>query len=290
MTIIKEAIPQQKIGEKGILPLTNDAVFRMYFADAQNTEQLKVFLKAVIPDLTEEDLVDIQIKSEKLTKADITQKDFVLDLRLVDATGHYINVEMQMNGHPNFIDRVVSYNARNLSGQLKVGDDYTKIKASISLIVTSFRLFNDAEDYYEYVTYRRKGGQVFTNIQQYHIIDLTKLPNELTEDQHIWGALFKVKTDEELREIMAESEEMRRAGEKLKKLSEDELAREYARAREESQWAYHFTMDGYKELGLEEGRKEKAIEMVNKLVEKGMPLAEALEIAELSEEEFRKVT
>jgi len=294
MTVITEEIKKEETGEKEILPLTNDAVFRMYFASEQNIEQLRLFLKAMLPDLTEEDLVDIQIKSEKLTKADVTNKDFILDLRLVDAAGHYINVEMQMKGHPYFIERAVSYNARNLSGQLKAGDDYTKIKASISLIVTSFRLFEDAENYYEYVTYRRDNGQVFTDVQQYHIIDLTKLPEALTEDHHVWGALFKAKTDEELRKIMSVSEEMKQAGEKLRKLSEDELAREYARAREESEWAYHLTMTGYKEMGLAEGLKEgrkeganeKAMEMAQRSIKAGIEIDLIVELTGLTEQEI----
>jgi len=170
-----------------------------------------------------------------------------------------------------------------------MGDDYTKTKASISLIVTNFRLFNDSEDYYEYVTYLRKNGEVFTDVQQYHIIDLTKIPKTLTEDHHVWGALFKAKTDEELKDIMSVSEEMKQAGEKLMELSADELAREYARAREESQWALHFTMEGYKEMGLKEGRNEKALEMAKSLLKSGMSEKEVAKHSNLSVDAIKSI-
>ena len=104
---------------------------------------------------------------------------------------------------------------------------------------------------------------------------------------------------------MSVSEEMKQAGEKLRKLSEDELAREYARAREESEWAYHLTMTGYKEMGLaeglkegreeglkegrEEGRKEganeKAMEMAQRSIKAGIEVDLIVELTGLTEQE-----
>jgi len=301
MTIIVKEIEQ----EKEILSLTNDVVFKLFFANEANEEQLRQFLKATIPHLTEDDLTSIHIKNPTITKADISQKDFILDMRLVDATGHYINIELQMKNHPHFIERVVTYNAGNLVGQLKRGDDYTKLKASISVVITDFKLFSDEEAYYEYITYRRENGKVFTDIQQYHIIDLTKLPQRLAEASHLWGALFKAKTEEELRLLMAKSEEMAQAGKKLLKLSEEEQAREIARAREESQWAYNMTMNAYKELaqkeGLEEGLKEGIeqglekgieqgkIEVAKKLLARGDSIEEIKLITDLAEQEIKNL-
>jgi len=57
----------------------------------------------------------------------------------------------------------------------------------------------------------------------------------MTEEHHLWGALFKANTEEEFKMLMDESEEIKVAGEKLLALSKEDDAREIARARAEAE-------------------------------------------------------
>jgi len=273
-----------------LLSLTNDAVMKLFFAAKENEAQLRQFLKATTH-LDDDDLMTIDIKDPKLTKQHVQEKDFIVDIRLTSTMGERINIEMQARNHDGFKERMVAYNARQYGSQLQRGEHYTKLKSSISLIITSFPMFDDTDEYYEHILFRRKNTKVFTKAQQFCILDLSKLPKEkflkeLMETRLLWGRLFTVKDEEELRMLMSQSEEMREAGEKLLKLSADEEAREIAQAREYSQWAWEHTLHVTEERGREEGRasglQEGKIEMAISLLESGMSVEEVVKHSKLS--------
>ena len=234
-----------------LLSLKLDAVLKLYFARKENEEQLRQFLKATVQ-LSDDSLATIDIKNPILTKQHVQEKDFIVDIHLTSATGELIILEMQIQDHDGFIDRMVSYNARDFASQLRRGENYVKLKSAISLVIVDFEMFDDTDDYYEHILFRRKNRKIFTKAQQFFIIDLTKLPNELTKPLHFWGKLFKVETEEELRMLMEESEEMKEAGEKLLELSADKEAQEIVQARKDSQWAWNHMINATEERVREE--------------------------------------
>jgi len=282
----------QTTEQKTLLSLKNDAVCKLFFANEENEEQLKQFLKATTH-LADDDLVTVEIKNPKLTKQHVQEKDFIVDIHLTSATGQRIIIEMQIRNHKGFIDRMVSYNARQYASQLNRGEDYTKLKASISLVITDFEVFDDTDEFYEYITFRRENRKIFTKAQQFYIIDLTKLPDDLTEAKHKWGALFKAKTEEELTVLMDESKEMKEAGKKLLKLSADEEAREIAEAREMSQWAWKYTLHATEEAGFERGFErgieEERKKMVVNLLAIDTPINDIVKVTGLTENEILKL-
>ena len=293
-------IAKQNQETKTLLSLTNDAVLKLYFTKEENIEQLKQFLKAATH-LTDDDLAIVQIKNSVLTKEHVLDKDFIVDIRLTSTSGHQINIEMQMRNHDAFIDQMVSYNARQFASQLSRGENYTNLKEVISLIIVDFEMFDDTDDFCEHILFRRKNRKIFTKAQQFYIIDLTKLPKELTETKHKWGALFKSKTEEGLKMLMEESEEMRIAGEKLLKLSEDECAQEIARARADSQWAWNYTLRATEERarkeGCEEAREEARekseadkLEIAKSLLRANMPIEEISKHVKISVEKVEELT
>ena len=271
--------------QRELLPLTNDAVLKLFFTRKSNVEQLKQFIKANTH-LTDVDLATVEIKNSTLTKAHVTDKDFTVDIRLTSSAGHRINLELQVQNHAGFIDRMVSYNARQFASQLKRGQGYTTLKESISIVVVNFRLFDDSDEFSEHILFRRENRKIFTRAQQLFIIDLTKLPLELTESSHKWGALFKARTTEEVERLMSESEEMKVAGEKLMELSSDDQAQELARAREESQWAWEYTLDATLAQGREEGREEGREAAAKVGLENNVPLETIKLMTGLSEDEI----
>ena len=131
---------------------------------------------------------------------------------------------------------MVAYNARDYASQLSPGEKYDQLKLDILVIVVDFKMFNDTAEFCEHILFRRENNKIFTKAQQFFIIDLTKTPSELTEPLHMWGRLFKIETEEELRMLMEISEEMRNAGEKLLELSTDQEAQAIAEARRLAIW------------------------------------------------------
>ena len=218
-----------------LLSLKLDAVLKLYFSRKENEEQLRQFLKAVIP-LNDDSFEILVITNPILTKQHVHEKDFIVDIHLTSATGELIIIEMQAQNHSGFIDRMVSYNARDFASQLEPGENYSQLKSAISVVVVDFNMFKDTEEFCEHILLRRENNKIFTKAQQFYIIDVTKTPNEITNPLHMWGKLFKVETKEELRMLMNESDDMREAGEKLLKLSADREAQEIAEARRLAIW------------------------------------------------------
>ena len=143
------------------------------------------------------------------------------------------------------------------------------LKESITIIIVDFKLFDDSNEYTEHIFFRRENRKIFTKAQQFYIIDLTKLPKELTETKHEWGALFKAKTKEELKLLMERSEEMKTAGEKLLALSADKEAREIAEAREYSQQALEMELYARENRGREQGREEGIAKVAKNMLARG---------------------
>lgn len=265
--------------EKTLLSLTNDVVLQLFFTKEENRILLREFLKATTH-LTDDDLIKVEIKNTKLLKEKVEEKDFIVDIHVTSITGHRVIIEMQVQNHANFTERIVSYNARNYASQLKRGESYTQLKESITLVIVDFRYFDDTEDFFEHILFRRNNRKIFTKAQQFYIIDLTKLPSMMTEEKHHWGALFRAQTEEELKMIMETSEVMKTAGEKLLDLSEDENARELAELRELAlrDWHMRYSQpfeDGMKqgiEQGIDQGKREKAIEIAKCLLAMGVTI------------------
>jgi len=281
-----------------ILPLTIDGIFKMYFEDPKNLPELRRFLKAHL-DLGDSDLSTIEVLNPGLPKDNIEDKGFTVDLLLKTNSNNDIHIEMQTNSHQSFKERVQLYNARKAGQQVKAGQDYRDAKRTISLIVTDFRVFADSEDYHETVMMRRKNGKVFTSVQEINIIDLTKLGTEEANDRekYLWGKLFKVQTKEELEMLAKESEEMAQAVEKLLEISADERAQAYALSRDNADFARRLhehgirkkaTAEGHAE-GLEQGLEQGRLEIARKMLAKGMPVEDVLEITNFPVERIEKL-
>ena len=280
---VREVVMKRKI-----LSLRNDAVFKLFFTREENIPELKAFLKATTH-LTDEDLVEIQILNPILKKGHLQDKDFIVDIRIKDNGGNFTHLEMQMRRHEAFIEKVVAYNSRQYAAQLSRGQNYIDLKKSISLVITDFPMFDDTEEYFEYIAYRRENRKIFTNAQEYFILDLTKLPSDIVDTKEMWGALFKADNEEELRSLMTQFDEINEACEKLVDLSEEKYAQQIAIAREDSEWAAKHTKYHLTKRVHAEGKTEGLLEAARKLLSTGMLAEDVANILDIELENILKL-
>jgi len=240
-----------------IIPLVSDVVLKMYFEDSGNRPQLRQFLKATL-NLADDDLLDIAVLNSELLRDQADDKGLTIDLLLKSKSGDFIHLEMQRKIHNFFKSRTQIYNARIAGGQLKIGEDYCKVKRAISLIITEEKMFDDGDEYHEKIMMRRENGQIFTDMQEINILDLSKVNKEKFEldPKYLWARLLKVTTKEELNLIAEASEEMEQAAEKLKDLSKNEKAWARKISRENAEFAQRLHEQGVRDEGKEEGRIE----------------------------------
>lgn len=269
-----------------ILQLTIDGIFKMYFEDPRNLPELRRFLKAYL-ELSDDDLSTIQILNPGLLKDDFNDKGFTVDLLLTIKSGDSLHIEMQTNDHTNFKERVQLCNARKAGQQVKVGETYSQVKRTISLVVTNFPVFSDNKKFHEKILMRREDGEIFTNVQELNLIDLTRVsfeePN--STEKYLWAKLFQVTTLEELEMVAKESEEMAEAAEKLLRISADERAQAYALSRDNAAFARQLHEHGLRE----ESRDKRTIEIIENGLKNDIPIETITIMTGLSAEEIEKL-
>ena len=211
--------------ETTLLDLTVDISFKYFFTSSGSEEVLAHFLSVTL-ELPLDEFSKIKVLNPVLSKEDINDKDFIVDIRIETKSGNQIHVEMQFQDHENFAERIVAYNGRLFGGQINRGDNYTKLKEAYSIIVTNFDMFPKTPHYRDIFKYKGMYGDVLTELTQIHILQLPKLPKEARSLLEYWLKLFTVKKEEELKMILEKVPEMDKAIRHLRVLSADDRAKQ----------------------------------------------------------------
>ena len=173
----------------------------------------------------------------------------------------------------------------------------------------NFDMFKEGP-YHEKVELRREYKNILlTDKLEIHFIQLMKFMKEARkeEDKDLWNWLTFIcnKNEEEVREIMEENEEIKKANEQLEYLTGDEAVRRMAFLREKAERDYVTNMSGAREEGIEEGKKigvkkgieegkkegekNKVIEIAKEMLKEGMEIEKIIKITGLTEEELEEI-
>ena len=265
--------------ETTLLDLTVDISFKYFFTSSGSEEVLAQFVSAAL-EMNIDEFSEIETLNPVLSKENINDKDFIVDIRIKTKSGKHIHVEMQFKNHENFAERIVAYNGRLFGKQIKRGDDYKNLKEVYSIVITNFDMFPKTPHYRDVFKYKGMYGDVLTEMTQIHILQLPKLPKESRSLLEHWLKLFTIKKEEELQMILEKAPEMDKAVRRLRILSADEKAKQLEEERM-SGVALRKTLLGTARRegeikGRREGRREGAENLI-KFLHQGLSLEEALE-------------
>jgi predicted transposase/invertase (TIGR01784 family) len=286
-----------------ILPPKSDEVFKMLFGDAQDTEILVGFLKAVLP-LPGDDYDDITIMNPFLPGEALGEKVGILDLRVKTKTGKQIDVEIQVANHAAFKTRILYYLTRLFTSQITEGEEYGVLKPTIGVVITDFVCIADSSDYHN--VYRfcdLESRSVFSDDLSLHMLELPKVAED---DEHTelwaWLEFLKAQNEEELSMLVKEHPTLQPAVRKLTRLSADEEARLIHEAREKARrdelmWRNEATAKGLAEglakgrmegrtEGRMEGRDEARLGIARNLLRLGRPVEEIMLATGLAREDI----
>ena len=295
------------------LPLTDDYIFKRVFAFEGNESVLKDFLEAIL----KKDIKKVTIKNPEIIPYEKDEKRGLLDIKAETDDGTILDVEMQMQDRKDTQERGIQYLGNMITGQLQVGDDYTKLKKSIVIFITNYN-FLERNSYHsvgkmkfdetleeEYVNmgYEQE-EQIASEYIEFHYIELPKYkkkePSKFTKlDQ--WMCVF---TNRKGEIMLAEKEnkQIKRAMNTLDFISEDPKERErhnsiimaeYNRLTSEHNFFEAGVKEGIEkgiEKGKEEGKKEEKKETAKAMLKKNIPIETIVEITELTKEEIEKLT
>ena len=256
---------------KKFMSAKSDIIFKLLFGDELNKDILVAFLMAVLQ-LPLSEFVHIEITDPHSKRKYKKDKLAILDVKVKTATGKIINIEIQVEIAPATRNRIVFYNARTMAEQLGSGDNHSKIKKVISIIVAGDTLLSEHTDYHDRFTlYSSKTNTEFTDIIEIHTLELSKLPKE-SDGTDLWDWLEFINADSEeaLNVLAQKSPRMKTPVKKLLKLNQDSNARALYEAHEKQR---RDILDGKEQV-----RKEERTEMAMRLLEKNMPIQDIADV------------
>jgi predicted transposase/invertase (TIGR01784 family) len=272
-----------------------DYVFKRIFGDKQNIHVLTAFLMAALG-LPKEELDHLIILDPHLKRRFNDDKLGILDLCLYLKNKVCIDIEIQVRANRSLRKRIAFTAAKLLSGQLKRGEEYQRIKPVTSIIICGDILLPEEPGYYNKYTIRNvRSGREFVDLLQINILEPLKLPREPDGDPlYYWGRFFQAETPEELAVAAKADPVIKEAVALVMELNEDEREQMLA----ERRWWWQMDQaalrqDSYDD-GLAEGEKKAeakyrlALEEKDRAIEREIAKDRALEEKDRAIEELRR--
>jgi len=269
--------------KKPLLPVKYDVIFRLFFADERNLEDLTGFLKAVL-DLPDEDYQEIVIIDPHLLPEYVDDKLAIIDIKLRTKSQKILHIEVQLQVYPALRNRIIYYGAKLITEQIGSSDKYSDINKTISIIITDEILIPTSQKYHHRFTFfDPKAGIELTDIIEIYTIELMKLPDSTDGTAlYDWAKFIAAETEEQLETLVQRNPEFGKPILKLLKLSADEQARDMFERREKGQRDFNSFVYDAEQKGLAESQKTIAL----KLIGRGRPIEEIIEDTGLSREEI----
>ena len=221
----------------GELPvkMTNDYLFRALLQSDNDT------LKALLASLLHMDVK--MIRSAKVTNPillgeAITDKTFIMDIKVELNNDSLINLEMQVIREEGWTNRSLSYTCR-MYDQLNRGKVYAEAKPVRQIAFCDFTLFDKYPEFYAtYKLINEKNTKcVYTENFIISNVNLKRIDLADEDDKKYgldrWCRLFKAETWEDMKMIAEKDTVISKAISGVWQLTEEERIREQCRAREE---------------------------------------------------------
>jgi predicted transposase/invertase (TIGR01784 family) len=154
-----------------ILPVRSDLIFRIFFADERNQEDLISLLKAVLR-LPADDYDEIEITDPHLLPEYVDDKYAIIDVKLHTKSKKVIHIEIQLKITPELKKRVVYYASKLVTEQIGSGGNYDEIQNVISIVILDKTLIKDSPKYHHRFTfYDHEAGIEFSDLVEMNTIE-----------------------------------------------------------------------------------------------------------------------
>lgn len=205
--------------EIGLLPITNDYVFKRVFSHEGNEDVLIDLLEAIL----ERKINSVRVKNPEILSEKIDGKKFILDIVAELDDGTFVDIEMQTANERNIRERSTAYTSRIISEQLQAGEKYNNLSKAIFIGILNFEQYKRnsyhhiarlrfdkiTEEYYIDMGYEVQ-DEIATDYIEMHYIELPKY--------FIRKPIIKTKLDEWLWLFSGDEEKMKMVEKKNKKI------------------------------------------------------------------------
>ena len=244
-------------------------------------------------------------KSTDLLNDNKDDKNGRLDLRAVINGNTECDIEVQLASNDNIAERFVYYWAKMYAANLKIGDTYSDLRKTISIIILDddFKLTKNLEK--PQTTWKiRENEELHLILTDYFEIIIIELPkvvkayHKTPNDEVLQWMLFLDNPEkEEVSRIMEENKDIKEAKEELDRISQDDLLRrrvlnrtleiaDQLQMKKELEEARKELEEAKKEAQQAENEKENIIKNLHKL---NIPIEQISKAVNLSEKEIKEI-
>ena len=251
-----------------------DFVFKKIFGSEEHPEILVSFLNAVLKPI--KPIVSVNIKNSDLEKDYIEDKFSRLDVKAITSNNEIINIEIQLKNEYNMIQRSLYYWSKLYEEQLTEGDRYDKLCRTVCINILDFRYLKNDRFHNGYRLKEIETNEELTDLEEIHFIEIPKLKKferaeEVVDLLEGWVEFLRDPESEVIRKLEMSNKEIREAKDELYRLSRNSKERELYYMREKSLKDEISALANAEEKGmqkgLEQGMKEKAIEIAKSLLD-----------------------
>ena len=278
--------------KKSILQPKNDVVFKALFSRGKpriTQAMLEAILKMKI------DKLELD-KSTDLLNENADDKNGRLDLRAIINGNTECDIEVQLASNDNIAERFVYYWAKMYAANLKIGDTYSDLRKTISIIILDddFKLTKNLEK--PQTTWRIRESEathlVLTDYFEIIIIEIPKVVKayQKTPNDEVlqWMLFLDNPEKEEVARIMEENKDIKEAKEELERISQDDILRRKALNRT-LEIADKLQLKKEAKEAREEGIKDTKEQIVKELINMNLSVQQIAKAVQLSEDEVEKI-
>ena len=275
-----------------LLELTRNLVFQELFGKQKNKDITAHLLSLILG----REITNIDLDANKRMLGDRENSKIArLDVRAKFNDGEDCNIEIQVKSYKFMDKRMLEYWGSMYDAKINSGDNYEVLKPSISILIADYKLQKliDIPKYHTTWNLREKDfpDVILTNDIEMHILEIPKIDdNEMLKDELVqWLRFIKEPENEEVHKFMKENKFLRQARKELAYLSGDPDFQRLLESRAGFLRDMETERKVAREEGLEEGEKQKQLEIAKKLKDLGVKVDVIIKSTGLTKEEIEKI-
>ena len=279
--------------EKKLLKPRNDLVFQKLFGEQKNKEITGHLLSLILG--KEVYNVDLDVNKQMIGKRE-GLKTCILDIRAKFNDGEECNIELQVSPYKHMPDRMLQYWSMNYINKLERGEDYSKIKPTIAVLITCYKLdeIKEISRYHTRWSLRedKETDAILTDKFQIHVLEIPKVKDiEIQTDELAqWMSFINDPEDGRLEKMMYENNKyFKQARKELEYLSGDKDFQEIVEKRALALMDQEVQTRLAKEEGISIGIARNTVEMIKKLIQENMTNEVIKRVTGYEEEEIEKI-
>ena len=237
-----------------------DFVFKKIFGSEENKSVLISFLNATLK--PKKEIVSVDLKNTDIEKEYLKDKFSRLDVKATTSNKETINIEIQLSDQYNMTQRTLYYWSKMYEEQMEQSDNYRKLSRTVCINILNYNYLDNDRFHNVYRLKEIETNEELTDICEIHFIEIPKLRHLDLKDEadmlEVWVEFLRDPESEVIRNVETTNQDIKKAKDKLYKLSQSKEDRELYFLREKSIRDEISALSKAKEEGIEQGILEIA--------------------------------